>query len=422
MAGQYTLVSWLILVIFVATVVLSVTKRVTLVKILPLAGIIIALIAGVPLVNTHGEDIANSIIVKGITDLAELMLVFILSMMFADFVKKYKLDELIDYLFAYYLADKRQILIWLVAVFSIVISCVLVNIGAILFSAILFMPILLKIGFSKSSAVGLLLLSEGVGTCLNPLYHGIYANLLVLPVDYVQSDFYVIAFLTCIALVVFMMVNIYLHKLNDLVKPEKRQFRVFALFMLLIPFLLTLLGFNIEFGLIVALIYGFLINDVKSPIEEFLLLFKAMVVKSLDILILFGAIGIFINAIKSDTVAAAMVPLLAKVMPISPVWCLVLFTVLFPFVLYKGLFNLQGLGAGIHTLMMSSALLNPLLLGTVFLSLNVLSKMVDPLSFKNVALFEFVQVDSNDIVKKIIPYVLGINYVMLFYMLVLLSD
>ena len=422
MAEQYNLVSWLILIIFLATVALVVMKKVAITRALPLSGIVIALVAGVPLVNVHGEDIANGIVVKGITDLAELMFVYVLSMMFADFVIKYKLYELIDYLFAYYLAKNKQLLIWLVAVFSIVISCVMVNIGAILFTAILFLPILYKIGFSRSSAIGLLLLAEGVGTCLNPLYHLTYANLLVLPVNYVQNDFYVIAFLTCIALVVFIMVNIYQHKLNELLKPEKRRFRVFALLVLLIPFLLTLLGFNIENGLIVALIYGYLINEVKSPFEQFLLSFKAMATKSLDTLILLGAIGIFINAVKSKAVAAAMVPLLSKVMPISPIWCLLLFTILFPLVLYKGPFNLLGMGSGIYSMMMGTALVNPMLLGTVFLSLNVLCRIVDPLSLKNVALFEFAKVDSNDMVKKIIPYVLGINYVMLFYMLVWLSD
>lgn len=421
MAEQYNLVSWLILIIFLVTVGLVISKKVSLLKTLPLAGIIIALVAGVPLVNFYDEDIASNVIVSGITDLAEIMLIYVLSMMFAQFVLQYKLDELINYLFTYYLAKRKQDIIWGIALFSIIVSSTLINIGAVLFVAILFLPILLKLGFTKPSAIALFLLAEGVGTCLNPQYHVMYAKLLSLPQNYVENDFYVIAFLSCVALIIFIMVNIYTHKLNELNKPPKRKIPVLNLLMLFTPLLLALLGFNIEIGLSVALIYGFLLEKSKSPVDDFLALLKTTLVQSVDVLILLGSIGIFISAMKTQAVAHAMVPLLMMVMPTSPMWCLVLFTVLFPLVLYKGLFNLQGMGAGISLIMLSSAVINPLLLGTVFLSLNILSKMIDPLSIKNVALFEYTQVDSMDIIKKIIPYVLGINYVMLFYMLVLLS-
>lgn len=421
MAEQYNLVSWLILIIFLVTVGLVISKKVSLLKTLPLAGIIIALVAGVPLVNFYDEDIASNVIVSGITDLAEIMLIYVLSMMFAQFVLQYKLDELIDYLFTYYLAKRKQYIIWGIALFSIIVSSTLINIGAVLFVAILFLPILLKLGFTKPSAIALFLLAEGVGTCLNPQYHVMYAKLLSLPQNYVENDFYVIAFLSCVALIIFIMVNIYTHKLNELNKPPKRKIPVLNLLMLFTPLLLALLGFNIEIGLSVALIYGFLLEKSKSPVDDFLALLKTTLVQSVDVLILLGSIGIFISAMKTQAVAHAMVPLLMMVMPTSPMWCLVLFTVLFPLVLYKGLFNLQGMGAGISLIMLSSAVINPLLLGTVFLSLNILSKMIDPLSIKNVALFEYTQVDSMDIIKKIIPYVLGINYVMLFYMLVILS-
>lgn len=421
MAEQYNLVSWLILIIFIGMVILLLTKKVTLLKVLPLSGIIIAIIAGVPLVNSQGEDIVNNVIVKGITDLAKVMLIYVLSMMFAQLVLKYKLNEAIDYLFAYYFAKNKQLIIWVVTLLAIIISSVLVNIGAILFTAILFLPILSQIGLSKPAAITLFLLAEGVGTCLNPLYHSTYAKLLLLPLDYVQNDFYVIAFLTAIALVIYVMVNIYLHKLKTIDKPAKQPIKIIELLIILIPFFMVVLGFNIEIGLFVTIIYGFLLKNIKSPMEEFVALLKETIIKSLDVLILLGAIGIFISAVRTEAVAHAMIPLILVVLPTSPVWCLILFTVLFPFVLYNGPFNLQGMGSGIGTILMGTMAINPLLLGTIFLSLNILSKMADPLSIKNVALFQYTNVNSNDILKRIMPYVLGINYVMLFYMLVFTS-
>ena len=53
--------------------------------------------------------------------------------------------------------------------------------------AIIFMPILLKIGFNKQGSVVLLLLSSAIGSCLNPEYHILYANLLSWNIDKVKD-------------------------------------------------------------------------------------------------------------------------------------------------------------------------------------------------------------------------------------------
>lgn len=44
--------------------------------------------------------------------------------------------------------------------------------------------------------------------------------------------------------------------------------------------------------------------------------------------------------------------------------------------------------------------------------------MIDPLDVQNIALMQYVDVDTNLVIKKILPYALSINYIMLFYALV----
>lgn len=52
----------------------------------------------------------------------------------------------------------------------------------------------------------------------------------------------------------------------------------------------------------------------------------------------------------------------------------IIFTILSPLVLYKGPFNLQGMGAGLSAVIISSTSMNPMVLGMALLSLNNLRK------------------------------------------------
>ena len=186
-----------------------------------------------------------------------------------------------------------------------------------------------------------------------------------------------------------------------------------------IPFI-AVFGFklNIETGLILALSYGFLAMGSKQPFMDMLELLKVSIYKSTRVIILLSSVGIFMHAVKTPEVVDLMAPLLLHLMPKSPTQCLLFFTILSPLVLYKGPFNLQGMGAGLSAVIISSTSMNPMVLGMALLSLNNLRKMMDPLDVQNIALMQYVDVDTNLVIKKILPYALSINYIMLFYALV----
>lgn len=184
--------------------------------------------------------------------------------------------------------------------------------------------------------------------------------------------------------------------------------------------IIAVFGFklNIETGLILALSYGFLAMGSKQPFMDMLELLKVSIYKSTRVIILLSSVGIFMHAVKTPEVVDLMAPLLLHLMPKSPTQCLLFFTILSPLVLYKGPFNLQGMGAGLSAVIISSTSMNPMVLGMALLSLNNLRKMMDPLDVQNIALMQYVDVDTNLVIKKILPYALSINYIMLFYALV----
>lgn len=417
---DYGLLAILVFVIFLLTVGLIITKKVEFVRALPAFGIITAILAGTPISGSE-NSIADFVIVQGTITLAEPMFIYILSMMFALFIIEYKLDEVINSLCIYYLKNNLTGILWLVAILTIIVSSIVANFGSIILIAIIFMPILLDIGFNKQGAVVLLLLSNAIGSCLNPGYHILYAELLSWDIDKVKDFYYIMATVGAVALVFYILLNSkYVRKIKDMEFANiKIKINWLLLFTIFVPFIVVFaFDFNIEAGLILALSYGFIIGGSKKPFMDMLDLLKVAIYKSTKIIILLAAVGIFMHAVKTPEVVNLMAPLLLHLMPKSPIQCLLFFTILSPLVLYKGPFNLQGMGAGLSTVIISSTSMNPMVLGMALLSLNNLRKMMDPLDIQNITLMQYVDVDTNLVIKKILPYALSINYIMLFYALV----
>lgn len=417
---DYGLLAILVFLIFLLTVGLIITKKVEFVRALPAFGIVTAILAGTPITGSE-YSIADYVIAKGATTLAEPMFIYILSVMLAIFIVEFKLDESINHLCLKYLQNNLKGILWVVAILTIIVSSIITNFSSIILIAIIFMPILLKIGFNKQGSVVLLLLSNAIGSCLNSGYHILYANLLSWNIDKVKDFYYIMAVVGVIALVFYIFLNSKYVKDIESIDYEQKNIKVNwqGLCIIFIPFI-AVFGFklNIETGLILALSYGFLAMGSKQPFMDMLELLKVSIYKSTKVIILLSSVGIFMHAVKTPEVVDLMAPLLLHLMPKSPTQCLLFFTILSPLVLYKGPFNLQGMGAGLSAVIIPSTSMNPMVLGMALLSLNNLRKMIDPLDVQNIALMQYVDVDTNLVIKKILPYALSINYIMLFYALV----
>lgn len=418
---NFTLLSVIVFIMFLVTAGLIIVRKIEFVRALPAFGIITALLAGVPITGS-GENIADFVIVDGVINLAEPMFIYVLSMMFADFILKYGIKDELDYLCRYYLAERPQWTVWFITVLTVLFSAVIMHIGAIMLSAILFVPLLLKAGLNKQSAVALLLLATGLGSCLNPGYHLLYAGLLNLDIGSVKEFYYIMAFLCVIAIMVYISLNS--KAINPVFRQKavKRRIDFKLLCMVIMPAIFVLvLKINIECSLILTLSYGFLAIGAKRPFMNLLFSLQEAISKSVDVIVLLSAVGIFMHAVKTQAVVDLMAPLLLCLMPKTATECLLFFTILTPLVLYKGPFNMQGMGAGLSSVIMASTTLNPMVLGMALLSLNTLRKIMDPIEVQNIAVMQYVQVDNNLVIKKVLPYAMAINYFALFYALVISS-
>lgn len=114
---DYGLLAILVFLIFLLTVGLIITK-VEFVRALPAFGIVTAILAKAPITGSE-YSIADYVIVKGATTLAEPMFIYILSVMLAIFIVEFKLDESINHLCLKYLQNNLKGILWVVAILTI---------------------------------------------------------------------------------------------------------------------------------------------------------------------------------------------------------------------------------------------------------------------------------------------------------------
>ena len=89
---------------------------------------------------------------------------------------------------------------------------------------------------------------------------------------------------------------------------------------------LSIFKINVECSLILTLSYGYLVIGSKKPFIDLLFSLQEAIIKSVDVIVLLGAVGIFMHAVKTQAVVDLMAPLLLHLLPQTPTGCLLFFT------------------------------------------------------------------------------------------------
>ena len=97
-------------------------------------------------------------------------------------------------------------------------------------------------------------------------------------------------------------------------------------------------------------------------------------------------------------------PLIMNVIPETPWGYVLVFTLFGPLALYRGPFNLWGLGYGIGGVFLASGLLPPAAIMGVLMSLGVIQGVSDPTNTQNVWLANELGIDVNYLMWKTLPY------------------
>ena len=406
----------LILLVFLVAAALMFTRRLPALLALPLMAIFIGLIVGCSQAEVTPQSlkalIFDQILTKGASRMAGAMVTTMFGAVLSQVVMRQGIAQQFIRWAAEYAGDRKMLLgLVLFAVVAFNFSA-LSGLGAVIMLGSLVLPILVSSGFTPLYAATLMLLGIGLGGMFNPANWRFYEELLLLPPD--QVKFYAVR-VSAVLLAVSLFYLIFEGRRQSKVfawaaineEPQGPRVPLAALFTPIVPpALMLLLKWPDIPAFMVAILYGCLTTQPRRVVSNV----TAAILEGLKdvgpVVALFVGLGMTLNATMDESAKAIMNPFLQSVLPSSPVGYVAFFTLLAPLALYRGPFNLYGLGAGFAALMAKSAVLPPLAVMTAFMSVGQMQSVCDPTNTANVWIGQFVQVSPEKILKHTLPYIM----------------
>lgn len=422
----------LILLVFFIFAGLMISRKLPTILALPLMGITIAVIVGIPF-----KDIINDVIMSGSVKLTSSIVVVIFGSMFARVIMKTGISDSIIKKAAELAGDKPiPIAITLTTAIAFVFLG-MNGLGAVIMIGSIALPIMTSVGIKPIVAGSLLLLGMQTGLAANA---GNYGTQIGIFGGGTISLFYIPALIISgIITLIFIFVNVKPNKerstwaLPNTANLTKKNNKVPAIALLapIIPLIVIIIfksiwGFGAAdkgminavgasiFGFILASFYAIVVTKPKRMIN----IFSGAIVEGIQdvsgVIFLFIGIGILVAVVFNPLVSSILNPIIESIMPVGKIWFLVFFAILSPLALYRGPLNMFGMGAGIAALMVSLNVISVEALAGAFIALQYVQAISDPTNSHNVWIADYLQEETSALLKKTFPY----SWAMVFCMLI----
>ena len=169
------------------------------------------------------------------------------------------------------------------------------------------------------------------------------------------------------------------------------------------------------FGFIMASLYATLTVCPGKTVNVLTGAFVEGIRDVAGVLFLFIGIGMLIAAAIHPASVAILQPLIASILPSSLNGLLLFFAVFAPAALYRGPLNMYGMGAGIAAILTGLKFASPIALCGMFIAVGYLQGLADPTNSHNTWIGGYIGVDTDIILKKILPYAWAMCLLMLAY-------
>ncbi|MGU8793723.1 transporter [Clostridium perfringens] len=412
----------LILLVFFIFAGLMISRKLPTILALPLMGITIAVIVGIPF-----KDIINDVIMAGSVKLTSSIVVVIFGSMFARVIMKTGISDSIIKKAAELAGDKPiPIAITLTTAIAFVFLG-MNGLGAVIMIGSIALPIMTSVGIKPLVAGSLLLLGMQTGLAANA---GNYGTQIGIFGGGTISLFYIPALvISGIITLIFIFVNVKPNKerstwaLPNIANLTKKNNKVpsIALLAPLIPLIVIIIFKSIWdfgaadkgminavgasiFGFILASFYAIVVTKPKRMIN----IFSGAIVEGIQdvagVIFLFIGIGILVAVVFNPLVSSILNPIIKSIMPAGKIGFLLFFAILSPLALYRGPLNMFGMGAGIAALMVSLNVISVEALAGAFIALQYVQAISDPTNSHNVWIADYLQEETSALLKKTFPY------------------
>lgn len=411
----------LIFAIFIAGVALMMTKKLPAILALPLMGILIAAVAGVPFVSADADtqSITDFVLSKGAVKLAGTISVTIFGAIFAKAIQKEGISDAIIRKAAELAGDKpTAIALALTAAIAIIFTA-MSGAGPVIMVSQIAIPLFLSAGIEPVVAASLILFGLNIGLLFNVSQYQLYVDTIGMDMNVILSTSAVMGVICVIVTIVYIVVNTRSAKKSAAwaaKAPAKTDVNPVALIMPLVPIVLVFfLKWNAETALLISIIVTVLITKPKEAIQ---VLSSSVVEGIKDVAGVIGlmmGIGILLNGVSATQTSSLMQPIISAIVPSNPIVYVILFTILSPLALYRGPLNMYGLGSGLAKIMVSAGTLSASAVGMALRSTSVVQCVSDPTNTQNVIVADYANVDVNDILKSTLPYTMVMAFFILLY-------
>lgn len=411
----------LIFAIFIAGVALMMTKKLPAILALPLMGILIAAVAGVPFVSADADtqSITDFVLSKGAVKLAGTISVTIFGAIFAKAIQKEGISDAIIRKAAELAGDKpTAIALALTAAIAIIFTA-MSGAGPVIMVSQIAIPLFLSAGIEPVVAASLILFGLNIGLLFNVSQYQLYVDTIGMDMNVILSTSSVMGVICVIVTIIYIVVNTRSAKKSAAwaaKAPAKTDVNPVALIMPLVPIVLVFfLKWNAETALLVSIIVTVLITKPKESVQ---VLSSSVVEGIKDVAGVIGlmmGIGILLNGVSATQTSSLMQPIISAIVPSNPIVYVILFTILSPLALYRGPLNMYGLGSGLAKIMVSAGTLSASAVGMALRSTSVVQCVSDPTNTQNVIVADYANVDVNDILKSTLPYTMVMAFFILLY-------
>lgn len=412
----------LIFAVFIAGVALMMTKKLPAILALPLMGILIAAVAGVPFVSSDADtqSITAFVISQGAIKLASTISVTIFGAIFAKVIQKEGISDAIIRKAAELAGDKpTAIALALTAAIAIIFTA-MSGAGPVIMVSQIAVPLFLSAGIEPVVAASLILFGLNIGLLFNVSQYQLYVDTIGMDMNVILSTSAVMGVVCAIVTVAYILINTRSAKKSAAwaakAAAPKQDVNPVSLIMPIVPIVLVFfLKWNAETSLVVSILVTVLITKPKESVQ---VLSSSVVEGIKDVAGVIGlmmGIGILLNGVSATQTSSLMQPIISLIVPSSPIVYVLIFTILSPLALYRGPLNMYGLGSGIAKIMVAAGTLTPSAVGMALRSTSVVQCVSDPTNTQNVIVADYANVDVNDILKSTLPYTMVMAFCILLY-------
>ncbi|MBP7860653.1 citrate transporter [bacterium] len=456
------LVPIVVILLFLLMTALMYTRRISALLALPVMAILIAIAGGIP-----QNEILTDVITKGSLKLHAAYTTTIFGAVLAELMNRYGIAKALVRWVAEFSGDNPYVLGLVLTGVTALLFSTLGGLGAVIMVGSIVLPVMLSIGISSATAGGLFLFGISIGGMFNLANWQLYKDVLSVAQEELIKFVVPFAFLIGMAVLIFLFVElkkarnlIYLiagtlvsggalyflnqnfHPVAQVASPEqaaqlslelaqsfnyvcilmavlalyaiKRHFKgglelpPIAMLTPIVPLILVL-SFKWEIipAFLCAITFGVLATWRKDSINQ---LTRAIIDGSQTVIpaiVLMIGIGMLIASVSHPKVAGAIAPLVAQVIPTTPIMYVIGFTLMTPLALYRGPLSLWGMGSGLLKVIQNSTQLGGQAIMGMLMSVGQVQGICDPTNTHNIWIATYLGTDTHTLLKKTIPYAWG---------------